>query len=74
MLNFFLAFETKICQAVFEGAFGGARSAYAIAVRKLDADEGKGTWDAAAERAKLRESLTALETSLVSFSDAGIHM
>ena len=58
-------------EAVFEGAFGGARSAYSVAMRKLDADEGKGTWDAPAERAKVLESLGALETSLASFSSPG---
>mmetsp|Transcript_35421 Transcript_35421/g.52035 ORF Transcript_35421/g.52035 Transcript_35421/m.52035 type:complete len:286 (-) Transcript_35421:40-897(-) len=51
-------------EAVFDGAFGGQRSAYSIAIRKLDADEGKGSWDEEAERAKLCESLSALETSL----------
>jgi len=39
-------------------------TAYSTAIRKLDADEGKGSWDAAAERAKLCESLAALDSAL----------
>ena len=39
-------------------------AAYSTAIRKLDADEGKGAWDEAAERAKLCESLTALDSAL----------
>ena len=48
----------------FEGAFGGERSAYKTAIRKLDADNGQGQWDPAAERAKLCQSLAALDACL----------
>jgi len=51
-------------EAVFDGAFGGARSAYSFAIRKLDAEEGKGEWELDAETEKLCEALEALEASL----------
>lgn len=51
-------------EAAFEGAFGGERSAYKTAIRKLDADAGQGQWDPAAERAKLCQSLAALDACL----------
>lgn len=56
---------------VYDGVFGGAKSPYKMAMRKLDADEGKGEWDKEEEIGNICEALSIMNESLEKFGSEG---